>query len=266
MGSAASATRGYDTGLDIPMPPDPPGAKKIVYFSSSDPIFDRLSSDYKPAVNSTNTVEYWTLYIKSDEPVLVTWNTAIIGDGNISFTWNDGSTTVNMRSSLNTTLPAGQYFVNVSASTASRMDMPLKAGWNLISVPFSNAQYTVPPSSVQVVYSYNPVTRGYELVQLSSLEPGKAYWVASTRDCIINITGMPVTPISRGLKAGWNLIGGSYNPVTFGSIGINPPGSWSLSYVYGYNTQTKIYEQAAALQPGAGYWGAVNRDCTITVP
>jgi hypothetical protein len=142
----------------------------------------------------------------------------------------------------------------------------LKAGWNLISVPFSNAQYTVPPSSVQVVYSYNPVTRGYEPVQLSSLEPGKAYWVASTRDCIINITGMPVTPISRGLKAGWNLVGGSGNPVAFGSIGIDPSGSWSLSYVYGYNTQTKIYEQAATLQPGTGYWGAVNRDCIITVP
>jgi len=36
--------------------------------------------------------------------------------------------------------------------------------------------------------------------------------------------------------------------------------------VYGYNPQTKVYVPITELQPGEGYWGAVTRDCTITLP
>jgi len=267
MGSAISATRGYDAGLDIPVPPDPPGAKKIVYFSIEDAIFDHLSTDYKPPVNATNTVEFWTLYIKSNETVKVYWDTSLTGNPNLTFLWNDGTTTVNMRTVTNATLPAGEYYVNLSVSTTARTDMSLKYGWNLVSVPFTSAQYVVPANAISTIYSYNPVTRGYEgPVQISSLEPGKAYWVAATRDCIVNVTGQPAQPIVKGLKTGWNLIGGTDSSVPFSSITIDPSGSWSLSFVYGYNVQTRMYDQVTSLQSGKGYWGAVNRDCTITIP
>ncbi|MDD5187437.1 MAG: PKD domain-containing protein, partial [Methanoregula sp.] len=144
MGSAASATRGYDVGFDVAMPPDPPGAKKIVYFSINDALFDHLSTDYKPPVNATNTVEYWTLYIKSDGMLQVSWDTTLIGNPDLTFMWNDGTKTVNMRSVTNTTLPAGENYVNLSASTTATRDLPLKGGWNLVSVPFTHAQYVVP--------------------------------------------------------------------------------------------------------------------------
>ncbi|MFA5212969.1 MAG: PKD domain-containing protein, partial [Methanoregula sp.] len=267
MGSAISATRGYDAGLDVAMPPDPPGTKKIVYFSISDPLFDHLSTDYKPLVNETNTVEYWTLFIKSNDTVRVLWDATLIGNPNLTFMWNDGTTTVNMRSVTNMTLPAGEYYVNLSASMSATMDLPLNGGWNLVSVPFTHAQYVVPANSIQTIYSYNPLTRGYEgPVQISSLEPGKAYWIASTRDCIVNVTGEPTHPIVKSLTAGWNLVGGSDNIVPFNSIIIDPSGSWGASFVYGYNAQSRLYEQATNLQSGRGYWGAVSRDCVITVP
>jgi len=267
MGSAVSATRGYDVGLDIPVPPDPPGAKKIVYFSIEDAVFDHLSTDYKPPVNATNTVEFWTLYIKSNETVKVYWDTSLAGNPNLTFLWNDGTTTVNMRTVTNATLPAGEYYVNLSVSTTARTDMSLKYGWNLVSIPFTSAQYVVPANAISTIYSYNPVTRGYEgPVQISMLEPGKAYWVAATRDCIVNVTGQPAQPIVKGLKTGWNLIGGTDSSVPFSSITIDPSGSWSLSFVYGYNVQTRMYDQVTSFQSGKGYWGAVNRDCTITIP
>jgi len=267
MGSAASATRGYDAGLDVPMPPDPPGAKKFVYFSINDALFDHLSTDYKPQINGTNTFEYWTLYIKSNEIMTILWDTPPLEDPNLTFMWNDGTTKVNMRSVTNTTLLAGEYYVNLSASTSVTTDLPLKSGWNLVSVPFTHAQYVVPANSIQTIYSYNPITRGYDgPVQISSLEPGKAYWIASTRDCIVNVTGEPTHPIVKSLTAGWNLVGGSDNTVPFISITIDPSGSWGASFVYGYNAQSRLYEPATILQSSKGYWGAVNRDCVITVP
>ncbi|MDD5188203.1 MAG: PKD domain-containing protein [Methanoregula sp.] len=267
MGSAVSATRGYDVGLDIPVPPEPSGAKKIVHFSIEDAVFDHLSTDYKPPVNATNTVEFWTLYIKSNETVKVYWDARLAGNPNLTFLWNDGTTTVNMRTVTNATLPAGEYNVNLSVSTTARTDMSLKYGWNLVSVPFTSAQYVVPANAISTIYAYNPVTRGYEgPVQISSLEPGKAYWVAATRDCIINITGQPAQPIVKGLKTGWNLIGGTDSSVPFSSITIDPSGSWSLSFVYGYNVQTRMYDPVTSLQSGKGYWSAVNRDCTIIIP
>jgi hypothetical protein len=238
-----------------------------VYFSINDALFDHLSTDYKPPVNATNTVEYWTLYIKSDGMLQVSWDTTLIGNPDLTFMWNDGTKTVNMRSVTNTTLPAGEYYVNLSASTTATMDLPIKGGWNLVSVPFTHAQYIVPVNSIQTIYSYNPITRGYDgPVQISSLEPGKAYWIASTRDCIVNVSGESTHPIVKSLTAGWNLVGGSYNTVPFSSITIDPSGSWGVSFVYGYNTQTRQYEQVTNLQSGRGYWGAVSRDCVITIP
>jgi hypothetical protein len=106
----------------------------------------------------------------------------------------------------------------------------------------------------------------YNQVPLSSLEPGKAYWVAATRDCIVNVTGQPEQPLVKDLKTGWNLIGSTDSSVPFSSITIDPAGSWSLGFVFGYNVKTKMYEQVTSLQSGKGYWGAVNRDCTITIP
>jgi parallel beta-helix repeat protein len=267
MGSAASASRAYDAGLDIPMPPDPPGAKKIVYFSINDPLFDHLSTDYKPPVNKTNIVEYWTLYIKSNETVRIIWDTTQLSDPNLTYVWNDGTKTIDMRTTTNTTLPAGEYFVNLSASTFVNIDMRINGGWNLVSVPLTNARYIVPTNSIQTIYAYNPVTRLYEgPIQITTMEPGKAYWIASTRDCIVNVSGEPVYPITENLTGGWNLVGGSDKSVPFNAILIDPVDSWSLPFVFGYNVQTRLYEQITTLQTGKGYWGAVNRDCHMTVP
>jgi hypothetical protein len=267
LGSAVSATRGYDAGLDIPMPPDPPGEKKIVCFNINEDVFDRLSSDYKPPVNESNTIEYWTLYVKSDETALVSWDTTLIKNPNLTFIWNDGTKIVNMRSATNTTLPAGEYSVNLSVSSTARMDLSLKYGWNLVSIPFNNARYVVPANTNLDIYSYDPVARAYDgPIQLSSLEPGKAYWIATAKDCIINVTGDPAHPIVKSLKYGWNLIGASDKTIPLSSITTNPVNSLSPSDIYGYTVQTRTYDQATNLQSGGGYWGATNRDCTITIP
>jgi len=267
LGSSESATHGFDAGLDLPLPPEPPGAKKSIYFICTDSIFGELATDYKPPVDDANSEESWTLSIRSDEPVQVTWDTALLAGSNLFLTWDNGTNVIDMKATSGTTLPAGSYSITISASLVQQMDLPLQAGWNLVSVPFSDAGYTVPQNSILAIYGYNPSTKGYETVsQIESLVPGKAYWIASGCDCTVVVTGAPASPVTAQLRQGWNLIGSMTGRSAFDSITITPAGSWAMPFVYGYNAQTKGYVQITELQPGEGYWGAVTRDCTITLP
>jgi len=267
LGSAESATRGFDAELDLPAPPEPPGTSESAYFTCTDPTFGQLSADYKPPVDGANPEEFWTLAIRSDEPVQVAWNTALLADSVLSLTWDDGTNTVAMKTTNGITLPAGSYNVNISASIARQMDLSLQEGWNLVSTPFNNAAYTVPQNSILAIYGYNPSTKGYETVSgVTALVPGEACWIASARNCTVTVTGTPVIPVTAQLKQGWNLIGSTAGRNAFDGIAITPTESWAMAFVYGYNPQTKVYVPITELQPGEGYWGAVTRDCTITLP
>jgi hypothetical protein len=268
MGVDESATRGYDSGLDTPAPPDPPGAtpQKIAYFSCDDLFFDRLSSDFKPMVNDMNPKEVWNLELRSNEPVRVSWDTSGLTVPEIQLTWKNGSVTESMKVSSGTTLPAGTYSVAITASTVAEMEIPIVTGWNLISVPYTNAEYTLPSSNpIQIIYWYNPTTRMYEVTQMNALVPGRAYWIASTSTFQMGVKGTSASPITSFLSTGWNLIGGTDPAIPFGSITIDPAGAWAMPFVYGYNTGTRLYEQVTVLTPGAGYWGAVTREATITL-
>ncbi|NLZ29157.1 MAG: PKD domain-containing protein [Methanomicrobiales archaeon] len=267
LGSAKLATREFDAGLDIPLPPDAPGATKLAYFTCTDPRFGKLVTDYKPPVTDTNPKEFWTLCIRSNEPVQVAWDTALLSDSELSLTWDDGTSTIAMKMMNGTTLPAGNYNINISASTVQPLALPLREGWNLVSIPFNNATYTVPQNSILAIYGYNSSTKSYETIpRIESFVPGKAYWIASERDCTVTVTGMPASPVTAQLKPGWNLIGSAAGQKAFEGIAITPEGSWAMSFVYRYDLQTKNYVQTTELQPGEGYWGAVIQGCTITLP
>ncbi|MDN7025303.1 hypothetical protein FGU65_10430 [Methanoculleus sp. FWC-SCC1] len=155
---------------------------------------------------------------------------------------------------------------SVTVDSAQQMDLPLKTGWNLVSIPFSNAEYTVPSGSILAIYGYDPATKAYESAQIQSLVPGKAYWIASAYDCTVIVTGTPVSPVTVELAQGWNLIGSTAVPIAFSDIAIDPAGSWAMQSVYGYSTATQGYVMTTELQSGGGYWGAVIRDCIITLP
>ena len=267
LGSAESATRGFDAELDLPAPPEPPGTSESAYFTCTDPTFGQLAADYKPPVDDANPEESWVLCIRSDDPVQVAWNTTLLAESVLSLTWDDGTNTIAMKTTNGTTLPAGSYSISISASTARQMDLSLQEGWNLVSTPFNNATYTVPEGAILAIYGYNPSTKGYETVSgVTALVPGKACWIASARNCTVTMTGTPVIPVTAQLKQGWNLIGSTAGRNAFDGIAIVPTESWAMAFVYGYNPQTKVYVPITELQPGEGYWGAVTRDCTITLP
>jgi hypothetical protein len=148
----------------------------------------------------------------------------------------------------------------------NELSINLSAGWNLISIPYTEADYNLPsPNPIQIIYWYNPTTRMYEVTQLSELVPGKAYWLASTSTFQMGVKGVPASPITTHLSVGWNLVGGTDADLLFSSITIDPAGSWAAPFVYRYDPISRVYTTTTTLEPGQGYWGAVTRNCTITI-
>lgn len=87
---------------------------------------------------------------------------------------------------LTVAIPAAVSADGVSA------DIPLKAGWNMVSVPLvpDNADASVVFGGLPV-YWWNPVTKSYDYNP--PIDPSKGYWVASTTDQVITVTGQPYT-------------------------------------------------------------------------
>lgn len=97
---------------------------------------------------------------------------------------------------------------NVTIVPASDFDVPLVVGWNLISLPCEPASYSladIMPSYAGNIFSYDNSAGLY--LDTDSLFPGNGYFVLSSRDTIISITGTPIDSISTPVGIGWNLVG-----------------------------------------------------------
>jgi len=146
------------------------------------------------------------------------------------------------------------------------VDLILKAGWNMVSVPVTpddTAVSTVFAGSI-AVYTWDPVNKTY--VVPTSVDPAQGYWVAVTTDRTINVTGTPVSQWACGLLTGWSMVG-SVQPrdVPIGEIEVVPAGSIITSAIYGWDPIGKSYLPAVALETGHGYWMASTGACDITV-
>jgi PKD repeat protein len=270
-GADPDGTDGFDTGLDIAAPPTPPDAAFDTVFMTPDPLFPRLYTDIRGEIDEAYTERTWQMAIISQEAdAVISWDSELLPE-DLACMLTHAGTEYDMKSVGNITIPRAEdgtvQTVEITLSLWMEMQIPLVAGWNLVSVPYADAEYTLPTiNPIQVVYWYNPATRSYVTTSLDQMQPGQAYWVASTNATGITVAGTGASPITSDLTAGWNLIGGKHLNVPFTSIAISPTNAWAMPFAYGYNTGTRAYETAATLQPGHGYWGAVTADCTITIP
>jgi hypothetical protein len=82
--------------------------------------------------------------------------------------------------------------VAVSADGVSA-DIPLKAGWNMVSVPLvpDNPAADVVFAGAEAVYWWDPATKSY--VYNPPIDPCKGYWVAAIEPMTVTVTGEPYT-------------------------------------------------------------------------
>jgi sugar lactone lactonase YvrE len=144
----------------------------------------------------------------------------------------------------------------------------LTAGWNMVSVPVVPADTSraavFPPADVVAVYTWNPVTKSYEVP--TNIAPEVGYWVAVAGDKTITVTGTPVTQWESNLTAGWNMCGSVCgDPIQVSDLQDDPSPSIVRSAIYSWNPTGKSYATASQIDEGLGYWVATTCNCSLTV-
>jgi hypothetical protein len=165
----------------------------------------------------------------------------------------------------------------------TKFTLPLQSGWNLISVPLSAAErspdkiFSGINGSYEAVYSfdgtnYQDYVPGVTGGSLTSIEPGRGYWIYMTKPASLEITGSAATSGVQ-LKTGWNLVG--YNSTGSKAVAEALSSiSGKFDAVYSFDTASNSYRayvpgeagDLTTLEAGRGYWIYVNADATWTLP
>jgi len=156
--------------------------------------------------------------------------------------------------------------LRLTGSTTVAINLDLKQGWNMVSVPVvpTNTSVSAVFHDTEAVYEWDPSTKSY--FRPENIAPEKGYWVAVVSDRILNIEGVPVTTWTTDLTKGWNLVGSVYDASVPFTEPNAPPGS-VLGYSYTWDDpSTKSYTLLYTLEPTKGHWIAASADCSLIVP
>jgi len=155
------------------------------------------------------------------------------------------------------------YLTSPITSPYECIDIHLKVGWNMVSVPVTpgNSSVNAVFPGVAAVYTWDPVSKNYVIP--TTIEPCKGYWVAVTSEKTITVCGTCAT-CAIDIKAGWNLIGATCDTVSMSDTIDDPDGSVQ-PFAYWWNPDSKSYDYKTTIEPGKGYWVASVRDCRLWV-
>lgn len=131
--------------------------------------------------------------------------------------------------------------------------IPVAAGWNMVSVPLTVADYTKTvlfPTATSAAFAYQT-----SYVTKATLENAVGYWLKfPPSSTSVPMSGLQRTTDSVVVNAGWNMIGSLTLP--FGTDKITPSsGVVITSPYYGYQAG---YQIADTIKPGKAYWVKIN--------
>lgn len=145
------------------------------------------------------------------------------------------------------------------------------AGWNLVSVPISQANASAgsvfgDDIASYVLYRYQ--NGGY--VVADSVFAGNGFWLGIESAATVDVQGAPKTStVQKTLSAGWNIVASPYSKsydkgnvrFTKGSQNVSADSAAQLGWIqnmyYGYSRADSLYHVATVLAPWAGHWFAV---------
>ncbi len=147
------------------------------------------------------------------------------------------------------------------------VSIALKDGWNLVSVPVRAADMsteTVFPG-VEAVYVWDSENHEYDTPD--TVDPRCAYWVASSSDRTIEITGTPVLQWTSSIIRGWTTVGSGYgNPRNRDCLTTaTRPDPLNRNRMYYWDANEWRYVLAEDIRQGVGYWLASDDGCEVTL-
>ncbi len=221
--------------------------------------------------NSVPSLTVTSLSLGDEYPTLKDW----ISDTDINAALRDGLDKLVTNAVTNTGLKCRLAIfdhIEVTDSTiriwleeAVQIQVALKSGWNMVSVPVvtENTSVSAVFPGVEAVYTWDPASKSYTTP--TDIEPDKGYWVAVSSATNITISGTPVQSWTSNITKGWNMIGSVYGlNVTF----TDPDDTPDLSiegYAFWWNPTGRSYDYTTLIEPMKGYWVAALQDCSLTV-
>ena len=187
------------------------------------------------------------------------------GDYSINLTVTDRHGASNTINKAITVCPLGE----------DNYSLQLNTGWNLISLPLMPDDTDVLDVMNSLAGNWNSVWsyetgnwKRYDLTgpdflnDLTTIEPGKGYWLNMKSDDTLSLSGSEPTTKSISLSAGWNLV--SYNSLNSKSTteAMNSvTGNWNSIWSYEAGiwkrydlTGPDFLNDLTSLEPGKGYW------------
>ena len=162
---------------------------------------------------------------------------------------------------------------------------PLEPGWNLISLPLTNATdmtvanviNTSLSGSYDALYKYDVATHSFEsLSSTDTMDNGVGYFINMTAADTWSYEGTPYESIEVGLSQGLNMVGwvnesGSSLPGALNSItgNYNYVARWdatSQSYEIYEPGAPAIFNDFDTMDRGEGYFIAASEECTLDYP
>jgi hypothetical protein len=135
------------------------------------------------------------------------------------------------------------------------LQVPLSAGWNMVSLPvltLHDSLVEVYPTSIAPYAFAYTAPQGY--VQRYVLQVGTGYWAKFPAGMLQAVGGAPVSPDSIPVAAGWNMIGSITFSVDTATVTSIPAGIRNSNF-FGYNG---ALSSVATLDPGKAYWVKVS--------
>lgn len=172
--------------------------------------------------------------------------------------------TLNVSNTEGTDTLTKTEYISVTPLSVLSVDIPLALGWNMISIPVTDAELTIPSQVMDVVYMYDPAGQTYVAADITNFEPCKGYWVSATSPCTLSASGNGMECYAANLSPGWNMIGSVYENISFENCGAAPTGSVQ-NYAYSYDPLMQSYVSTTTLNPCCGYWVSAREYCTLDV-
>jgi hypothetical protein len=176
-----------------------------------------------------------------------------------------------------------------SSGLAPVYSIPLKAGWNLVSLPVipSSPNPAVLLASllalneVKVAWSYTGTPRAWKVLlpggtsTLTAMVDGEGYWIYMRTTDTLYVGGYVIapgsTPPSYSLPLGWNLVGFKPQPtVTGGTVSVylsSVAGKYDVSNVWVYDNLGDTWTRATgstSLDPGDSMWILMTAPAVLT--
>lgn len=274
-GMLPEATDGFDPGVDVLAGAPVEGLGHVALVIPVDPTRPGYAHEIRGLADAST----WWLAVDADAEMTLSWEGGLVPVNTILL-WRefapatglaDPATTIDLATAGTHTVPAGtSKLICISYGPASSFPLPLRAGWNLISLPIEPADPRVTAMFADTARRegdaalrdglHGMVTTGpvwgwntWMLDPVAYVEALTGYWLYVRNPVTVTVRGLAPNQASMPLHAGWNLVGPPREMP-------NPDLATVTTPIWWWNGS--CYQTASRVYPGRGYWIFCNTPAT----